>query len=86
MSEATQSTAFERATEPILRMLTREQAEALVAYRGDDALRERIDLLADKCTEGDLTTDERSEYEGYIRANNFIATLQARARRLLSKS
>ena len=86
MSEATQSTAFERATEPILRLLTREQAEALVAYRGDEALRERMDVLADKCTEGDLTTDERSEYEGYIRANNFIATLQARARRLLSKS
>ncbi|MCO6458921.1 MAG: hypothetical protein J5I93_26745 [Pirellulaceae bacterium] len=86
MSEATQSTAFERATEPILRLLTKEQAEALVAYRGDEALRERIDVLADKCTEGDLTPDERSEYEGYIRANNFIATLQARARRLLSKS
>ena len=86
MSEATQATAFERATEPILRLLTRKQAEALAAYRGDDALRERIDVLADKCTEGELTLDERAEYEGYVRANNFIATLQARARKLLSKS
>jgi hypothetical protein len=86
MSSASQTTAFERATDPVLRLLTREQTEMLAAYRGDDSLRARIEELAAKNTDGDLTDDERSEYEGYVRANNFIATLQARARKLLSSS
>lgn len=41
-------------------------------------------LLASKCNEGGLAEGERAEYEGYVRANNFVATLQAEARRLLA--
>jgi len=37
---------------------TREQAEALVVYRGDDSLRERIAERADKITESELTNRE----------------------------
>jgi hypothetical protein len=55
-----------------------------VDYRGDDALRERIDELARRNTEGILTEAERSEYEGYVRANKFIAILQSKARKLLA--
>ncbi len=36
--------------------------------RGDDALRARIEELASKNTEGELTDSERAEYEGYIQA------------------
>lgn len=73
--------AFDRGTDPILKLLTPEQIRALVAYRGDDALRERIDELAAKNVEGKLTEVERCECEGYARANRFVATLQAAARR-----
>lgn len=86
MSAADQMSAFQRGTDPVLRLLTREQVEALVAYQGEDALRGRIDELADKNTEGELTPAERDEYEGYVRANNFVATLQAQARRILSQA
>jgi hypothetical protein len=41
--------------------------------------------LADKCTEGELTPEERDEYEGMIRVGNFVAILQAKARRLLAE-
>ena len=75
--------AFDRATDGLLRFFTPEQAEALIRYRGDEALRARIEELAAKSTEGDLTAAECSEYEGYVRANKFIATLQAKARKLL---
>jgi hypothetical protein len=77
-------TAFDRGIDPILQFFTPGQAQALVAYRGDETLRARIEELAEKCTEGRLTDEERAEYEGYVKASKFIATLQAKARKLLA--
>jgi hypothetical protein len=75
--------AFDRGTDPILDFFSVDQARALVAYRGDDLLRARIEELACRSNEGELTDSERAEYEGYIRANNFIAILQAKAKKLI---
>jgi hypothetical protein len=75
--------AFERGTDPILDILTVEQAKTLAAYSADEDLRARIDELATRNTEGMLTDEERAEYEGYVRANNFMSILQAKARKLL---
>jgi hypothetical protein len=66
-----------------LQFFTPDQARALVAYRGDEGLRTRIDELAERCSEGHLSDEERAEYEGYVKANKFIATLQAKARKVL---
>jgi hypothetical protein len=76
--------AFERGTDPLLDILSEEQAKALVAYSGDGVLRAKIDELASKNTEGLLTEAERAEYEGYVRANNFMSILQAKARKRLN--
>ena len=78
--------AFDRGIDPILRFLTPAQIQALVEYRGDDALRLRIDDLATMNNEGRLTEQERAEYQGYVRANMFVAIFQARARRMLRES
>ena len=64
MATTVNALAFDRATDPILRFITPEQARALVAYTGDEALRRRVDELASRNTEGLLTEAERSEYEG----------------------
>lgn len=80
---AADSSAFDRGTDSILRVLSRDQARQIAEFRGDDALRARIDELAEKCRAGELTAAERAEYEGFVQANNFVAVLQARARRLL---
>jgi hypothetical protein len=76
--------AFERGTDGILQFFTVDQARELIAFRGDESLRNRIDELARKCNEGELSDQERAEYEGYARANQFIAVLQAKARKLLA--
>lgn len=84
MNTTLNTTAFDRSTEPLLRILTPEQIETIVHFRADKALEDWIDELARKSTEGALTAEERAEYEGYVRANSFIATLQMQARKLLS--
>ena len=40
---ALDTAAFERGTDPLLDILSVEQASALVAYRGDEGLRAKID-------------------------------------------
>jgi hypothetical protein len=85
MATTFDAVAFDRGTDPILNLLTPEQARALVAYRGDAALRQRIEELAARNTEGDLSEAERAEFEGYVRANHFIAVLQSKARKLLAE-
>jgi hypothetical protein len=65
--------------------LDRQSAESLLHLRADTEMQGRIEELADKCTEGRLTPEERDEYEAMIRVGNFVAILQAKARRLLAE-
>ena len=76
--------AFDRATEPVLKILSRDQALKIIDFHGEENLQQRIEELARKANEGELTEEERAEYQGYAQANKFIAVLQAKARRLLA--
>jgi hypothetical protein len=76
--------AFDRATVPLLKILERDQARRIVDFHGDEALQNRIEELAEKANEGELTPEESAEYRGYAQANQFIAVLQAKARQLLA--
>ena len=42
-----------------------------------------MDELAEKCNEGQLTPEEREEYETAVRFANYLAIIQAKSRRLL---
>jgi hypothetical protein len=76
---------FERVLAAVGKCLDRQSAEALIQVRADEQMQERIEELADKSTEGMLTPEERDEYEALVRVGNFVAILQAKARRLLSE-
>lgn len=73
--------AFDRAIEPVISLLSREQAAQIADFHADESLQARIEQLASKANQGELTDEERAEYEGYAQANRFIAVLQATARR-----
>jgi hypothetical protein len=77
--------AFERVLAAVGQCLDRQSAEALLRLLADREMQGRIEELADKCTEGRLTSEERDEYEALIRVGNFVAILQAKARRLLAE-
>ena len=67
----------------MLQIVLPAKAEAVAEFRADPELQARIEELADKSTEGQLTETERTEYAGYVRANKFIAILQRQARHLI---
>jgi len=71
---------------PVLKMVLPERAQTIVDFQPDPALQDRIDELAHKSTEGELTADEQAEYAGYVRANKFIAILRRQAERSLSSA
>jgi hypothetical protein len=79
MPTASEASAFERGIRPVVELVLPEKAEALLKLQTDPELRRRIDELAGKCTEGQLTEEERAEYEGYVRANKFVAILRRQA-------
>jgi len=65
-------------------MFDKAMAERLVNLRADAAVQERVDVLADKCTEGTLTPAEQSEYDAYVDAFEVVTLMQAKARSVLS--
>jgi hypothetical protein len=67
----------------MVRTFTPEVARALIQLRADPELQARMDELAEKCNEGQLTSEESEEYETSIRFANYLAIIQAKARRLL---
>jgi hypothetical protein len=85
MSQTEFSMVLARLLEPVTRSFTPEVARELVGLRLTPEVQDRIDLLAEKCNEGELSGEERSEYESYVRAIDLISILQARARELLAE-
>ena len=74
---------LEQMINPIGRALTPQAAAELLEVRADEQLQQRIDELADKCSEGTLTADERGDYEQIIAWFNLLTILQARSRSIL---
>lgn len=84
METPSEIAAFDRGIRPVMQLVLPEKAEAVIGFRADAELQARIEELAEKSTEGQLTEGEKSEYAGYVRANKFVAILQRQARRLIS--
>ena len=66
-----------------MKIVLPEKAEEIVEFRADPELLARVEELARKSTEGELSDAERAEYAGYARANKFVAILQRQARELI---
>jgi hypothetical protein len=65
--------------------LTPAAARRIVAFRADAKSQARVAELAEKCNQGNMDPAERREYEGYVRAIDFISILQAKARKSLQR-
>jgi hypothetical protein len=71
--------------EPVGQMMPVEFAEKLAVLRANPQVQARIDELAEKSSEGQLTPDERTEYLAYVDAIDVISILQAKARSVIAR-
>jgi hypothetical protein len=68
---------------PLTEAMSEESARRLLALRATPEIQARVDDLASKAESGTLTDQEREEYEEFVRVGTLIATLQAKARRIV---
>ncbi|MCW1884518.1 hypothetical protein OKA04_07225 [Luteolibacter flavescens] len=76
--------AFQRGVQPLLQILLPGKEEEVLSISADQSLRDRIEELASRNTEGELTAEERDEYAGYVRANKFVAVMRREARTFMT--
>jgi hypothetical protein len=81
-----QTTLLDGLLEPFGECLTPEVAKKLVQLRANPEITAKVEELAEKCNEGQLTADERDEYESYIHVNNVMMMMRAKARKFLQTS
>jgi hypothetical protein len=68
---------------PLRDVLTPDVAKSIEALRADDATQARIEDLANRHHESQLTEEELAEYDALIRGVTLIEILQAKARAVL---
>ena len=83
MSAPVTPDAFAESLAPVESCLNRESAMALLDLPANPRVQARVDELAEKCNEGQLTPAERSEYDALIWADHFLGVLQAKAEHYL---
>ncbi len=86
MNKTSNGRVLNRLLEPVSSSLNEEAARKLVGLKADRQARARVAKLARKCNEGELTAEERDEYEMYVMAGEFVAILQAKARLVLART
>jgi hypothetical protein len=82
---STVSGYLDRLLEPFAESPSAEVAQRWVGLRADAAMQSRLDYLAERCSSGQITDEEREEYANYVQALDVIAVLQAKARAVLRK-
>jgi hypothetical protein len=85
MAKRSNGHILQRLLEPVSASLNEEAARKLIGLKADRTVQARVAKLARKCNEGNLSPEERAEYEAYVMAGDFVAILQANARLLLAR-
>ena len=84
-TKTTATAMLGRVIAPIGRCLTPASAKEILALRADKKAKRRVEELAAKSDRGILTPEERAEYQLFVEVGDFVALLQAKARRYLSE-
>jgi hypothetical protein len=85
MSKTITTPFLDRILEPVSSSLNEEAARKLIGLKADRKTQAHVAKLAEKCNEGEMTPEERREYETYVIAGHCVAMLQAKARILLGR-
>ena len=80
------NTVLDRFLRPFTECLTPEVAQRIVNLQLDAQSQARLDELAATANGGQLTDDERQEYEEFVEGIDLMGILKARARTVLVQS
>ena len=80
------NTVLDRFLRQLTDCLTPEVAQRIVNLQLDAQSQARLDELAAKANDGQLTDDERQEYEEFVEGIDLMGILKARARTVLAQS
>jgi len=86
MKTAKSAPVLDQLVAPLGDCLTPESARRLLALKPDPELQRRVDDMATRHTEGQLSPEEEAEYGRYVYFDTFIAILKSKARQLLANS
>lgn len=78
--------ALDQLFESVGSCLSADVAAKLQDLRVTQELQTLLDSWAEKNLRGELGADDRQQYEAILRALNFVAVLQAKARRITAAS
>lgn len=83
MSDMAEKSSLEQLLRPLRRGLNAELAALLLRIQADDDVQARYEDLAERNTEGQLSSAERKEFSAMVRANVLLSVLKAEARAYL---
>ena len=72
-----------RVLDPLAHSLNREAATTILAIGIDPEVQARVQVLAAKANEGELTPEERDEYLSYVEAADLLAIFKLKAKQHL---
>jgi hypothetical protein len=84
MSQTLSPSILDQVLGPVGNHMPLEFAQYLVDLRAAPDMQAKVDELAEKCNEGQLSPAERDEYDRYLQANFLIGALQRQAKRVLA--
>lgn len=77
---------LDRMLEPVTNCLTLDVARRIADLRADPELQARLDELAAKSNNGDLSLAEQREYQAFVDAIDLVGILQSKAREFLARA
>ena len=86
MSDASSVDLLNDLLDPLSRCLDADSARRVAECRVGPAVKERIQVLADKANDGLLSEDERADYEAIINTAEIISILKLKAQRQLKSN
>ena len=78
-----QTVSLDRILDPVTECFTPQVARRIAELRADRQTQQRLDELAAKANQGQLTPEEDAEYKQSVDAIDLLAILQAKARAFL---
>jgi hypothetical protein len=79
------SDVLDRVLDPFMDCLTPEVAKRVANLRADAETQARLDDLAQRANEGQLSPDDQATYDRFLDAFHFVTILQAKAREVLRR-